>query len=53
MVIHLKTIYMTGKDYTGYIPFILFAIFAGIVAYAIIKGTKKKSIKEEPSQAAL
>jgi hypothetical protein len=41
---------MTQKihDRTGWIPFVLFGIFAVIVAYNIYKGTKKPKTEPEP-----
>lgn len=37
----------TIKDNTALIPFVLFIIFAGIVTYAIVKGSPKKLSQEE------
>lgn len=37
----------TIKDHTAIMPFILFTLFAGIVIYAIVKGTPKKLTKEQ------
>jgi hypothetical protein len=34
------------KDRTALIPFVLFAIFGGLIAYSIIKGTRKVKIEE-------
>ncbi len=34
------------KDKTALIPFVLFGIFAGLIAYSIIKGTRKPKIEE-------
>ena len=38
------------KDYTALIPFVLFAIFAGIVIYGIIKGSSKKLTQAEKDE---
>ncbi len=40
------------KDKTALIPFVLFAIFAGLIAYSIIKGTKKVVIDEPEDNVA-
>lgn len=37
----------TIKDHTGLIPFILFALFGGIIIYAIMKGRPKKLTQDE------
>jgi hypothetical protein len=38
---------MARTDKTWLIPFVLFAIFAAIVAYVIIKGTAKSKSDEK------
>ncbi len=35
------------KDLTRLVPFALFVLFAGVIAFAIIKGSPKKLSKEE------
>lgn len=41
---------MAAKDQTALIPFILFALFGGIIIYAIIKGSPKRLSPEEEAK---
>lgn len=38
------------RNNTGLIPFVLFAIFGGIIIYAIIKGSPKRLSAEEEAE---